>query len=520
MNWRIIVFFCLGATLSMLSGCLSDDEQLIFGGEEVSKDFLIEDSIVVTLNPFDIAPLGASVSFTTKTPCAVEVRVLGDVSLKRSYDTLKLEHQVPVIGLYPDRQNEVLLTVIDQQSNFYQTTLTIQTGALPDFLPDVEILVANEAAMEPGWTLSEVGLGEGSTFRPTPIIYDHTGTIRWFMDLDFLGGLVFPIKQLRNGNMLISRADKVYEYSLIGERLRTWNIPGNIQHHEILEKPNGNLIIAVNKPNLTTVEDHIIEIDRQSGTIVNEWDMRQILDVDRLDLVPDPVDWFHMNAIFYDEIDDCLIISGRNQGVVKVTSNNLLVWILAPHRGWGRAGLDGNGHETSDYLLTAIDASGQAYSDSVQLGAHKAEDFDWVWGQHAPLILPNGNVFIFDNGFNRLFGNDMDAPYSRGVEYEIDKVNMTVRQVWQYGRERGAEMFSPIISDVDYHLETTNRMISSGICEADPGPGYARIVEVTYPDKQVVFEAKLSFKNVFSDGTLDWGQLDLSYRSERINLEL
>ena len=39
-----------------------------------------------------------------------------------------------------------------------------------------------------------------------------------------------------------------------------------------------------------------------------------------------------MNAIWHDENDNALAISGRNQGIVKVNWNNELQWILAPHK--------------------------------------------------------------------------------------------------------------------------------------------------------------------------------------------
>ncbi|MDI8107056.1 SDR family NAD(P)-dependent oxidoreductase, partial [Salmonella enterica subsp. enterica serovar Anatum] len=32
--------------------------------------------------------------------------------------------------------------------------------------------------------------------------------------------------------------------------------------------------------------------------------------------------------------------------------------------------------------------------------------------------------------------------YSRGVEYQIDEKNMTVSQMWEYGKERGFDWYS------------------------------------------------------------------------------
>lgn len=130
------------------------------------------------------------------------------------------------------------------------------------------------------------------------------------------------------------------------------------------------------------------------------------------------------------------------------------------------------------------------------------------------MILPNGNLFIFDNGFNRNFG--ASGSYSLATEYELDEENMTVEEVWSYGRSRGDDLFSNIISDVDYLPETKNRLFAPGIIRTNDRP-HSKIIEVTYPDKNIVFESSLYFKNELVDGQ-GWGNLDISYRAERVSL--
>ena len=94
---------------------------------------------------------------------------------------------------------------------------------------------------------------------------------------------------------------------------------------------------------------------------------------------------------------------GPDAGSGKGKPQNELVWIMAPHKGWGKAGINGDGFETSDYLLTAVDANGDPYPQNVQDGLVADPNFDWTWGQHASMLLPDGNLFVFDNGYNRHF---------------------------------------------------------------------------------------------------------------------
>ena len=141
------------------------------------------------------------------------------------------------------------------------------------------------------------------------------------------------------------------------------------------------------KKDLETIEDHIVELGRISGEILTVWDLREILDIDRFDLVWNSRDWLHVNSLWYDEMDGSIVISGRHQGIFKVSRDNRLIWILAPHRGWGSAGLDGTGKPTSNFLLTAVNETGMPLVEAVQHGEERALNFDWTWGQHAAMVL-------------------------------------------------------------------------------------------------------------------------------------
>ena len=74
----------------------------------------------------------------------------------------------------------------------------------------------------------------------------------------------------------------------------------------------------------------------------------------------------------------------------------------------------------------------------------EGEDFEWFYAQHNVSILDNGDIALFDNGtakVKRVDGDNRvsgDNVYSRAVVYQIDTENMTVSQVTEYGKERGA----------------------------------------------------------------------------------
>jgi arylsulfate sulfotransferase len=483
---------------------------------------LLNSGISVVVNPTGLAPLTALADFTTTVKCSVQVRVLGEIEVTQYIVDATTAHSVPILGLYPDRVNTVILTLYTHHGTPEPHTVSIPTGPLPGFFPDIVIDAATPGLMEPGMNLCAFGIGGAGETAGYPLIFDARGDVRWYLDLSKYRGSTLPFERISDGNFVFGNGPSLYEYDILGRLVRQITIPGYNFHHDIKELPNGNFVACVDEPDTYIVNsygliksqsDHMVELDRGSGAIVTQWDLREVLDVDRNEQINSSGDWFHMNSMWYSAADDCFIICGRVQGFVKVTRDNRLKWILSAHAGWGRSGYDGSGPEMAPFLLTAVDSAGAPYDQPVQDGFAAAGGFDWAWAPHAPEILPDGNFFIFDNGIGR--GFSYRSPYfSRGVEYAVDEGRMTVRQVWEYGQERGQEMYSTIISNVDRLPLTGNRLIAPGIVEDGPS-SYAKVVEVTYPDKAVVFEATLHFKNLSWTGE---GVADNVYRSHRVSL--
>ena len=74
---------------------------------------------------------------------------------------------------------------------------------------------------------------------------------------------------------------------------------------------------------------------------------------------------------------------------------------------------------------------------------------------------------LFDNGHFRSKNPEKRIPnhenFSRGVRYRINTEKMEIEQIWQYGKERGAEFFSPYICNVEYYNEGHYMVHSGGI---------------------------------------------------------
>lgn len=512
---------CLLAILCCTFSCDS--------GPKTLEDILYGD-LQTVVNPSGRVPLGALLTFNTKEACRVSISVAGENPIERGFTATSRLHEIPVLGLYPDQDNVVDILLTTEDGVEYEGSTTIKTAPLPATFPEIKINTLNRPKMEAGWHLFDLQVANNGKFLTYTVLFDDAGKVRWFMDMSENGQITYTPYRLRNGNWLYLNWQNLLSVDDLGRTVSEEVMPGTAGNHEIMEMADGKLLMGGSMGNSFVIRDeqqigtrfdHLILYDPAAKTTANHWDMRKVMDVDRSFFPADysidaASDWFHVNAFALDPVDNGIIVSGRSQGVVKISPDNQPQWILAPHLGWGNAGFDGNGPATTDYLLTAVDGQGQPYPPEIQRGEVSAPDFDWPQGQHALTLLPNGNLLLFDNGLYR--NMDPSPRYSRAVEYAIDPEAMTVTQVWQYGKERGREMASPITSDVDVLPQTGNRLITAGNIRGGEKRPHASIVEITYPEKEVVFEADLFFRDANGNGEKSWGQFDLVFRGERYAL--
>ena len=293
----------------------------------------------------------------------------------------------------------------------------------------------------------------------------------------------------------------------LGQTLRSWPLPEHLSfHHDAQELQNGHLIVAVTDRTttvktasgemVTSVEDAIVEVD-PAGEVIEYWDLREFLDVDRQTVSNRGADWAHVNTIAFDESRDALYVSSRYQGVMvlvgrhaagdPVTAGKSLSWVFAPHLGWGAAGAEGElGSSPVDALLTATDRAGTAYDLEVQANLSAppgaGDDFHWPIGQHGLLVEREGqNValttfnnqasFIFDgpdsidNGstFTQWgdLANDRSAqPYSAVVRYSIDEEAKTVSEEFSFGADM-SEFYGSFNGGVKRMKSTGNLLTNS-----------------------------------------------------------
>lgn len=105
--------------------------------------------------------------------------------------------------------------------------------------------------------------------------YDSEGDLRYYSKFPAL-----PLTRLSDGHYASYTSDfadqrsatfaGVVEFDLCGRVYNRYDLPGGA-HHEILELPNGNLLIGSSHDDLSSVNCRAVEVERETGNIV--WDV-------------------------------------------------------------------------------------------------------------------------------------------------------------------------------------------------------------------------------------------------------
>jgi len=460
-------------------------------------------------NPYGITPLSGQLSVYSSVPVKVECRIAkrteGDQEVHHVFQERQGDFSLPVLGFYYNYSNEAYISIYDNTKVYYRDTIKQTIGERPAYLPVIIADINHKDNVEPGMHL----VSYRSSVPTSPFIFDYTGSFRHVFDFrnhPEFGELNYDVgmERLENGNYYFGKwqSSSIYEMDVLGKVINIWDISPYEFHHNVQERANGNFLITASAYDAhdsgkLAIEDWIIELDRNTGSIINAWNLKNSLDETRQIMgwatYDNIVDWAHANAVIEDPGDGNIIVSCRTQGLVKLDRDNKVVWIIANHKSWGT---NRTGEALDSYLLSPVDRNGQPITDvRVLEGESNHPDFEWPWYQHAPYVSEAGHLFLFDNGDNRNF---MPAQrYSRAVEYVIDEDAMTIQQVWQYGKERGSETFSRIVSDVDILPSTGNVYFCPGSRVNNSGGNFGgKIIELDYQTKEIYQEFRINAPDI------------------------
>jgi len=479
LNRRILfsVFRCL-LLLTALS-CKNDDGS---GAQLIVEPEIYELETVVEQNPSGIAPLTAYVTTEMVVAHTIDIVIKGknDNDITHSFNKTKTSHKIPVLGLYADYNNKVIFTAKDDSGKILdEKTITILTPAIPEGeLPQIDILQSNLAER---YTFVE----HRRMTETLPFIFDEQGEVRWYLKLPERG--LNPVISHTPELFFVGHRDNpvYYYYNWLGEKEEEFTLAESdmfAHHSKTPHSDEGDIVLIDNEEFIGSLIYHF----DASGNVIKEWNLNQIIRQylpNDQDMVRDSIDWFHSNHVSYDATDDTILVSGRASiGIIKLDyDTGDVIWILGDiQRKWFQ------------------------YPELQALALLPTGATEMPLGQHSPVVLPNGNIFLMDNGFD---GYDRKADedglvdggreYSRLVEYQIDEQAKTATQVLQYGKELGLELYARFAGSAGYDSISKSKfgifgsIRESGTSQGDMPKIEGRIIEIDETGN-LLFDAKVS----------------------------
>ena len=297
---------------------LEDESTLIFNDDIFAGQYEIKNNYeekfkkgnftinnpYVVVNPYLISPQTALIMFETPKKESVKVTIKGkhDDDLVIEFEESK-EHVLPIYGLYGNYKNTVIVETESGKKNTIEIKIDDEC-----YTGDVNV-VKNELGNSNGeFYFATSSLGVGS------MAYDNYGEVRWYLNIGFTKGMTM----LSNGHLLLSSTNEgpdftstsgVVEVDMMGFVHKEYEIEGGY-HHDGVELKNGNLLILTTDLDDIYVASHIVELDRKTGKIIKEWNLKKIVDEIDPNLVEvGEISWGWINSIYFDESSNAMILS-------------------------------------------------------------------------------------------------------------------------------------------------------------------------------------------------------------------
>ena len=372
---------------------------------------------------------------------------------------------LPVYGLYSNFSNVVSLDLQFADGSSQTLPVSIQTEAYTDptgIYAKPLILKQRQPGTQLGFSFFAI-----KSALETPVILDTDGEIRWVGS-----GLVDSISTAFVGDGFVvgdSAAPTVHYLGLGGTVTQSpLQSPGvTTFHHNIDPGKQGLLADVTTAANLESIGMEITN----DGRVLNTWDLGAILSSYMQTNGDDPsafvrpgVDWFHMNAMTYDSRDDSVIVSSRENFLIKLDyKTGRIIWIFGdPTKYW--------------YTFPSLRAKAITL-----LGGGL-----YPIGQHAVSIRADGTLMVFNDGFGSA-NQPTGAPpgetrtYSAVSAYSVDESSGTAQEVWDF--DYGQTIYSMVCSSV-YQAPGDSYLIDYAVADSLT---HARLVGLD-TNKNVIFD--------------------------------
>ena len=489
MKFKFSLLLCL---LSCSSFALEADQkrEVEINAQYEEVEYTFEEPFVLQ-DPYNRNPLSALVKFPTENETQITLQILskeGVPELTHTFNEFKKEHEIPILGLYPNTDNKIQLTATDKEGATRATTLSITTKKASK---RALFTIQNKQDQKMKYHYLHGGL-----------VFDENGVIR----LDFKPEYEM-LYFLNNSFVAEDRNKGLIQYNIMGKKEKVFTYPDGFTSftHGLTQKPNQNYLIigSFNNQKATfqdkeaqTQREFVIELDYETGKMVNKIDLATLLNPDRSVIIKSNTqnyglnNWCHINSVDYNKEDESIVVSCRHVGLIKINEKtNELDFVIAPHKGFEKSGRDGKGPDLSSKLLTALNNMGETLPDTVQEGTQSYPDFKWPTKTHDAKTLGNGIYSIFDNSGPLYDKTIATTTLSNAQVFKVDEKNKTIQSIWfeplDFHSESGSSvLYNPKENEVTVYLSIVKDNYQQGLATG-------KLIRYDLNTHQKLFEASI-----------------------------
>lgn len=355
-----------------------------------------------------IATVGIVRFSTTETVSSARIEFGLDTNygMTAPVDLAEPEYRTLLLGMKQNREYHYRIVLNEGAAECVGDDRTIMTGALPNILPELDVVNFNREALSGGFVMTGQYQAMGGETSPAYIL-DADGDFVWALPV---GNYVTGVRMSYSGkHMWINGTDNttnggalIYRVSMDGLEVEDLSDEFGFQDHQITVLPDES--VAFYGHDKVCPDIKLRHPDGTIETLINARDAHG---------AEGPC---HVNHIEYSPYDDTLIFSDDDHdNYTKITLDGEVVWVL--------------GGTTSDFT-----GDGASWSR-----------------EHGLDVLAVDRVVYFNNG------EMMGGGSSRAIELHLDLQAMTATRTWIYTPM--PSLYNTVLGDVQ-RMENGNTVVA------------------------------------------------------------
>lgn len=435
-------------------------------------------------NPYGTNTLSLNIYFESDESVTLSytIQAEGTEDFSRTlYEEDTRSHALQIIGLVPEKENTILLTLTYEDGRIETKEIQIKVPAL-DTSTNMEIQKKKGESMEEMSDGLFAVLGHDKNFNANIYLFDNNGTIRSELVLNsyradrilFIGDyILYPSS--KQDLILVDRTGKIR---------KQYHLDNYEMHHDLqYDEKNNKVLILTNLKEDTTIEDRVISLDLSTSEVKEVLNFKKILpNLYERAVMPSSgknsyggtaLDWIHLNSLEIVE-DDLLVSSRELSTIIKIDSiyeNPTLSYMIADASVYENTSMQ-------DKLLTKVgdfvDSAGQhslvyekgedgiyyisLYNNNYK-GANTRPTFDWSAYPGTGTYNEGEKSMYYKYKINEKEGTyelvtQLDLPYSSIVSSVQNYQNHIITSSGKSNEFREYDSKNQLISSYTYEAET------------------------------------------------------------------